>query len=234
MTGATTIEEVSPPAAQVASQGRRVDLTARSTLRGIGDLAASVGLRRVTTSTEEFTARDGSPIRRAAATAVIRNPWARTLTGADLGQTHERIAPVLAKILTDRLLDALGPVEQITAFGKAAVTGVDGEIEHASALIHTAYFGNIMREALEGTSILCFADGIAEPGSAIRVPMWHKTAASTRDYYQTIEVALADAPHREEIAVIAVAATGPRAFARIGDRSTDHPVTTDILKGIEL
>lgn len=232
MTIATATAPV--PATRPVPAAGVVDLTSRSTLREIGDLAASVGLRRATTLVEELPASDGTPIRRAAAIAVIRNPWAGIATGADLGRAHEHVAPVLAKILTDRLIDALGPVEQIMAFGKAAVAGVDGEIEHASALIHTAYFGNVVREALDGTSILCFADGIGEPGSTIRVPMWHKTAASTRDYYQTIEVTLSDGPHRDELAVIAAASTGPRPFARIGDRSTDHPVTTDILKGITL
>lgn len=232
MTIATATAPV--PATGPVPAARVVDLTSRSTLREIGDLAASVGLRRATTLVEELPASDGTPIRRAAAIAVIRNPWAGTATGAGLGRAHQHVAPVLAKILTDRLIDALGPVEQIMAFGKAAVAGVDGEIEHASALIHTAYFGNVVREALDGTSILCFADGIGEPGSTIRVPMWHKTAASTRDYYQTIEVTLSDGPHRDELAVIAAASTGPRPFARIGDRSTDHPVTTDILKGITL
>lgn len=211
-----------------------VDLTTRSTLHGIHDLAAAIGLRRLTTTTDEGTGRDGAVIRRAAALAVIRNPWAGTATGAPLGTAHERTAPILAKILTDRLHVALGGPDEIQAFGKAAVVGSHGEIEHASALIHTAYFGNIMREALEGTSILCFADGASTPGDAIRVPLWHKTAAATRDFYQTIEVPLIDAPHADELVVIAAASCGPRPYARIGDRSTDRPVTSEILKGMQL
>lgn len=219
---------------QTAPAGLVVDLSTRSTLSGIGDLAAAIGLRRLVTTTEAIPREGEDPILRAAAVAVIANPWIGKGTDADLSAASRRTAPLLAKLLTDRLLHMLGGAERILAFGKAALVGTRGEIEHASALIHTPYFGNLMREALDGTSILCFADGTAEPGSSIRVPMWHKTAASTRDYYQTLEVALPDAPHRDEIAVVAAASTGPRPYPRIGDRSTDRHVTSDILKGIEL
>ncbi len=89
-----------------------------------------------------------------------------------------------------------------------------------------------MRELLEGTSVLCFADGRAAASASIRVPMWHKTHATSRDHYQSIDVRLPDAPQPDEICVIAAAANGPRPFARIGDRRTDGTVTTDILKGL--
>jgi hypothetical protein len=165
---------------------------------------------------------------------VIRNPWLGTGTDADLQPETRRIAPLLAKLLTDRLLDALGGAAAVEAFGKAALVGTGGELEHAGALVHTPYFGNLVREALGGTSIICFVDGRAEAGELLRVPMWHKTAAATRSHYQTVEVNLADAPHPDEIAIIAAASTGPRPFARIGDRTTDQPVTSEILKEIEL
>ena len=217
-----------------AHAARTHDLSARSTLRDYADIARAAGLRRIVTHVEEIP-REGAPaILRAAATAVIRNPWLGTGTGEDLAPEAARVAPLLAKLLTDRLLDALGGAERIEAFGKAAFVGTAGEYEHAGALIHTPYFGNLTREALEGTSILCFVDGMAEPGELVRVPVWHKTAASTRDYYQTVETHLADAPHAGEIAVIAAAATGPRPFARIGDRTTDPHVTSEILKEITL
>ncbi|MFT4232663.1 MAG: amino acid synthesis family protein [Leucobacter sp.] len=214
--------------------GATVDLSARSTLADYGDIAAAAGLRRVFTQVEEIPRESGIPIMRATATAVIRNPWLGTGTGTDLQPETRRVAPLLAKLLTDRLLDALGGAERVEAFGKAALVGIAGELEHAGALVHTPYFGNLVREALEGTSIICFVDGRAEAGELLRVPMWHKTAAATRSHYQTIEVNLADAPHPGEIAVIAAASTGPRPFARIGDRTTDRPVTSDILKEIAL
>ncbi|WP_457971741.1 amino acid synthesis family protein [Arthrobacter sp. D1-17] len=108
----------------------------------------------------------------------------------------ERIAPVLAKVLTDRLTAALGGADEIEAFGKSAVVGLNGEVEHAAALIHTPYCGNLVREFLEGTSILSFSDDRAEPGTSIAVPMWHKEAASTRSHYQTLTLSLSERPIR--------------------------------------
>ncbi|MFV0435712.1 MAG: amino acid synthesis family protein [Leucobacter sp.] len=217
-----------------ADNPRTVDLSTRSTLADYGDIAAAIGLRKVFTQVEEIP-REGTPaIRKASATAVIRNPWLGTGTDEDLAPEAERIAPLLAKLISDRLLDELGGADAIEAFGKAALVGTQGELEHAGALIHTPFFGNLLREALGGTSIICFVDGQADAGQLLRVPMWHKTAAATRTHYQTTEVNLADAPHADEIAVIAAASTGPRPFARIGDRTTDRPVSSDIYKEIAL
>ncbi|MCI1255629.1 MAG: amino acid synthesis family protein [Corynebacterium provencense] len=204
------------------------------------ELGASLGIRRVTLVHEEVYGEAGSvldtPVHKAAAIAVVKNPWiidgTTTGTDADLDPATRKIAPVIAKLLADRLLAALGGAGNIEAFGKAALVGTDGELEHAGALIHTPYFGNLIREMLEGTSIICFTDGRVEPGTDVHVPMWHKTHAANRDHYQTIDVPLADAPHADEICVIAAASTGPRPFPRIGDRTTDIPVTTDILKGL--
>lgn len=200
------------------------------------DLARRVGVRKITVLTEELL-RDGqgslpASVKRAAAAAVIRNPWAGSPVTNDLAAETERIAPVLAKVLTDRLTAALGGAGEIEAFGKSAVVGLNGEVEHAAALIHTPFFGNLVREFLEGSSILCFSDDRAEPGTSIAVPMWHKEAASTRSHYQTLTLSLSDAPHPDEIVVIAAASTGSRPHPRIGDRTTDRPVTAEILEGI--
>lgn len=211
-----------------------VDLSATSTLSDYAEIADAIGLRKVSTQSEEIPRAERGSIRRATATAIIRNPWTGTGNETDLGPETLRIAPLVAKLLIDRLLDVLGGADRVEAFGKAALVGTGGELEHAGALIHTPYFGNLVREALEGTSIICFVDGRADAGELLRVPMWHKTAAATRSHYQSIEVNLADAPHRDEIAVIAAASTGPRPFARIGDRTTDRPVTSEILKEIAL
>lgn len=199
-------------------------------------LGVRCGLRRIFTLTEELRSEDGveleRPVRQAACVAVLKNPWVGQGVESDLAPFAAQAAPVLAKLMADRLIETLGGVERIEAFGKAALVGSSGELEHAGALIHTPYFGNIVRELLGGTSVLCFADGRGEPGSSIRVPMWHKTHATSRMHYQTIDVHLPDAPHADEICVIAAASDGPRPFHRIGDRTTDPQVSTDILKGL--
>ncbi|MBS3178319.1 MULTISPECIES: amino acid synthesis family protein [unclassified Pseudoclavibacter] len=198
--------------------------------------AVALGVRKIFTAYEDVISDGGvdapTAIRQASAVAVVRNPWIGQGKLADLTEATAEVAPVVAKLLSDRLLAALGGAGKVEAFGKAAVVGLEGEIEHAGALIHTPYFGNLLREFLEGTSIICFSDTRADAGGDLRVPLWHKTAAATRSHYQSLDVHLADAPHRDEIAVIAVASSGPRPHPRIGDRTTDVPVTSDILKGI--
>jgi Amino acid synthesis len=194
------------------------------------------GLRKIVVSCEEVLRENGLepalPALRAVAAAVIVNPWQGTGPDVDLGPTVEAIAPGLAKALTDRLAEALGGVEAIEAFGKAAIVGTAGEIEHGGALIHTPYFGNLMRDFLQGESIICFADTRADAGETLVVPMWHKTHAATRSHYQTISVRVPDAPRAGEIVVIAAASTGPRPHARIGDRATDPAVSAANLEDL--
>ncbi|WP_240982246.1 amino acid synthesis family protein [Streptomyces sp. S3(2020)] len=193
-----------------------------------------IGLRKLVLYRDVVLTEAGEtpaqPARRASVAAVIRNPWAGTGPAADLSRQQERIAPVLARLLTDRLSASLGGVGEIQAFGKAAIVGTAGEIEHAGALIHTPYFGNLVREYLQGESIICFADARAEAGETLVVPLWHKTHASTRSHYQTISARVCDAPRADEIVVIAAASTGPRPHPRIGDRMTDPVVTTESLE----
>jgi hypothetical protein len=182
-------------------------------------------IRRIVTLVEEISAEPGAgpnePVRRAAAAAVIQNPWAGRGRVDDLTAEVERIAPAIAVALTDRLAEALGGADEIEAFGKAAIVGTDGEIEHGAALIHTPWFGDVVRQALDGTSIIVFSDTRGSAGTALVVPVWHKTAAATRSHYQTVEIRIADAPRPGEIVLVCAAATGGRPQARIGDRTTD-------------
>ncbi|MFE9445395.1 amino acid synthesis family protein [Streptomyces sp. NPDC006602] len=194
----------------------------------------SIGLRKLVVYRDVVLTEAGEapaqPARRASVAAVIRNPWVGTGPSADLSGEQARVGPVLAKLLTDRLIASLGDVDEIESFGKAAIVGTAGEIEHAGALIHTPYFGNLVREFLQGESIICFADTRAEAGETLVVPLWHKTRASTRNHYQTISARVSDAPRADEIVVIAAASTGPRPHPRIGDRMTDPIVTTESLE----
>jgi hypothetical protein len=191
-------------------------------------------VRKVVLVREQVVRENGRPparpVLRAAAAAVISNPWVGTDSTRDLSAEIEDIAPALAKLLTDRLIDALGSASSIEAFGKAAIVGTAGEIEHAGALIHTPYFGNLMRDFLDGESIICFADTRADAGQSLVVPMWNKTQAATRSHYQTIAITVSDSPHANEIVVIAAASTGPRPHPRIGDRTTDPAVNADVLE----
>lgn len=188
----------------------------------------SARIRRISTVVEELVSELGSPVatpvRRAAVAAVIANPWAGRGVLETLDDEVVGVAPAVAHQVTSRLIDALGGVGRVRAFGKAAIVGTGGEIEHAAALIHTPYFGNLLRELTEGESIIVFSDDRADAGASLTVPMWHKMEAATRSHYQTIAVRVADAPRADEIVVVAAGSTGGRPNARIGDRSTDPVV----------
>lgn len=185
-------------------------------------------IRKICTVVEDLVSELGSPVttpvRRAAVAAVIANPWAGRGVVAALEEEVVDIAPAVAHQLTSRLIDALGGVDRVEAFGKAAIVGVSGEIEHAGALIHTPYFGNLLRELTEGESIIVFSDDRADAGASLTVPMWHKVHAATRSHYQTIAVRVPDAPRANEIVLVAAGSTGGRPNARIGDRSSDPEV----------
>jgi hypothetical protein len=198
---------------------------------------ASCGIRKVVTVVDEVLLELGrpvaTPVRRVAAAAVVRNPWAGRGFVADLQPEVEELAPELAQILTGRLIDTLGGVDRVEAFGKAAVVGLNGEIEHGGALIHTPYFGNVLRELTEGTSIIVFSDDRLPAGEPLTVPLWHKTAAATRSHYQTVQIRIPDGPRPDELVVIAAASSGPRPNARIGDRRTDPSVRLADLQNLE-
>ncbi|WP_149830809.1 amino acid synthesis family protein [Streptomyces tailanensis] len=188
----------------------------------------NVRVRRICTVVEDMVTELGRPVahpvRRVAVAAVIANPWSGRGVVADLNDEVVGVAPVVAHELTARLVDALGGADRIEAFGKAAIVGLGGETEHAGALIHTPYFGNLFREITDGTSVIVFSDERAEAGASLTVPMWHKVNATTRSHYQTITVRVPDAPRADEIVVIAAGSSGGRPNARIGDRSSDPQV----------
>ncbi|MDH6436990.1 hypothetical protein M2158_005531 [Streptomyces sp. SAI-144] len=194
-------------------------------------------VRKVVTVVEEVLLELGrpvaTPVRRVAVAAVLRNPWAGRGFVADLQPAVEEVAPELAQLLTGKLIDALGGADRVEAFGKAAVVGLDGEIEHGGALIHTPYFGNVLRELTGGTSIIVFSDDRLPAGEPLTVPLWHKTAAATRSHYQTVQIRVPDAPRPDELVVVAAAASGPRPNARIGDRRTDPAVRLLDLEKLE-
>ena len=183
-------------------------------------------IRKLVSVVEELSAEPGAgpnePVRRAAAAAVIANPWAglrpRRRPRRPRSSGSRRSWPSPSPTASPRCSAAPRPIE---AFGKAAIVGTDGEIEHGAALIHTPWFGDVVRQALDGTSIIVFSDTRGPAGTALVVPVWHKTAAATRSHYQTVEIRIADAPRPGEIVLVCAAATGGRPQARIGDRTTD-------------
>jgi len=100
------------------------------------------------------------------------------------------------------------------------VVGADGEIEHASAIIHTLRFGNHYREAVKAKSYLSLPTSAA-PAASIQIPMMHKDDEGLRSHYITLEMQIEDAPRADEIVVVLGCADGGRLHPRIGNRYID-------------
>lgn len=162
-----------------------------------------------------------SPLKLFTALAVIANPWAGRGFVEDLRPEIHAGAPILGELLTRMILDAVGSGEAVEAYGKAAVVGLDGEIEHASALIHTLRFGNHYRTAVGAKSYLAFSNTRGPANAPIFIPLMDKNDEGRRSHYLTIQTAVPDAPAAGEIVVALGASIGGRPHHRIGDRYQD-------------
>jgi hypothetical protein len=182
------------------------------------------GLRKISTFVEETFVEGGKtaerPVRFVVVAAVLRNPWAGKGFVENLRPEIFRIAPVLGTELTKRLV-AVMPAERVEAYGKAAAVGTNGEIEHASALIHTLRFGNIFREAVHGTAYLSFTNTRNAPGALLSLPMIHKSETGKRSHFLTAQFQIPDAPAADELLVAIGAADNSRAHPRLADRFQD-------------
>ena len=161
------------------------------------------------------------PVLLVSVAAVIENPWAGKGFVEDLKPEILDLAPQLGDLLVPELTKEIGSGEKILAYGKAAMVGLNGEIEHASAFIHTLRFGNKFRDAVGGTSYLSFTNTRGPAGAKISIPMMHKTDAGLRPFYLTHEFTIHDAPSEDEIVVAIGGAPTGRAHARTGDRYQD-------------
>ena len=163
------------------------------------------------------------PLRMVASAAVIKNPWYSENFIENLQPEISSHAKTLGDCLVPRVVALAGGAEKIEAFGKAAIVGIDGEIEHAAGLIHTLYFGNAFRTATQGDSFLLFTNTRTGPGGNITIPMKHKSneQGGSRAHYLTLEFSISDAPASNEIIVALAASTGGRVHHRIGNRAND-------------
>jgi hypothetical protein len=155
------------------------------------------------------------PTRRAVAMAVIANPFA--------GRYEENLDALIAigeelgQLLGDKCVQALGIAPAAAqSYGKAAIVGEAGELEHAAAILHPK-LGAPLRKAVEkGAALVPSSKKLGGVGTAIDVPLGHKDAAFVRSHFDAIEARVSDAPRANEIVVaVAVTASG-RPLARIG------------------
>jgi hypothetical protein len=172
-------------------------------------------LRKTFVAVEEILTEQGRsagpPLVKAAAAAVIRNPFAKRF-GDDLAELMAWGKP-LAELIGEKAARALGAPPQ--SFGKGCIVGTEGSPEHGVALITTA-FGDAFRGLVGGKAWVPSNVKRGALGAAIDIPLAHKDALYVRDNYDTVEVTVPDAPFPDEIVVICVMANRGRMNARLG------------------
>ncbi|RPH61560.1 MAG: amino acid synthesis family protein [Burkholderiales bacterium] len=155
------------------------------------------------------------PTRRALAIAVIANPYA----GRYAEQLDELIAigEELGGLLGTRCVEALGIApDQAESYGKAAIVGERGELEHAAAILHPKLGAPLRKAVGKGAALVPSAKKTGGPGTAIDVPLGHKDAAFVRSHFDAIEARVPDAPRAGEIVVAVAVTDSGRPLARIG------------------
>ncbi len=155
------------------------------------------------------------PTRRAAALAVIENPFAGRYV-ADLTALAD-IGEDLGALLAQRAVAALGIAgTAVQSYGKAAAVGEDGELEHAAAILHPK-LGAPVRQALgKGAALIPSSKKRGGPGVTLDIPLGHKDAAFVRSHFDGMEVRIADAPRAGEIVVAVAVTDSGRPLPRVG------------------
>jgi len=190
----------------------------------------SLRIRKIVTIVEEVFEEAGRevlpPARRAACLAVIGNPYAGAYQD-DLAVLIEA-GSELGAMLAGRALSALGGA--VESYGKAAIVGEEGELEHAAALLHPT-FGAPMRKVIGGgKALIPSAKKRAGVGAAIDVPLGHKDAAFVRSHFDAMEVRIADAPRADEIVVVAALTDSGRPLPRVGGLAVGDILGVDGLR----
>ncbi len=187
-------------------------------------------IRKIIVQTDEVRVEMGRdvqpPVRKALAMAVIENPCA----GRYVENLDELIAigEELGGLLGARCVQALG-IEpgQAQSYGKAAIVGEAGELEHAAAILHPK-LGAPLRNAVEkGAALVPSSKKMGGLGTAIDVPLGHKDAAYVRSHFDAMEARVADAPRANEIVVAVVVTDSGRPLPRVGG------LTASEIKGVD-
>ena len=170
---------------------------------------------QVTETRREAGRAVSPPTRTVVAAAVVSNPFAGRYV-EDLGEL-EAIGAEVAALLAERAVAALGALgtnASVTAYGKGAIVGLDGELEHAAAILHPR-FGAPVRAAIGGgAAIIPSTKKVAGPGSALTMPITNKDDIWSFDEMDAAEITIPDAPRPDEVVVCIVLATGGRPHAR--------------------
>lgn len=179
-------------------------------------------IRKIVVQVDEVRAELGRevspPTRRAVAMAVIANPFAGRYQ-EDLTELMD-IGEELGGMLGERCVQALGiRPAQAESYGKAAIVGEAGELEHAAAILHPKLGAPLRRAVDKGAALVPSAKKMGTLGTAIDVPLGHKDAAYVRSHFDAIEARVSDAPRPAEIVVAVAVTDSGRPLARVGGLS---------------
>lgn len=176
-------------------------------------------IRKLVTFVDETMSEQGREvnpsIRRAAAVAVIANPFAGKCQD-DLSLLID-IGEELGGLLAERAVAALGiPGEKAESYGKAAAVGENGELEHAAAILHPKLGAPVRKVLGKGAALIPSSKKRGGLGVVLDIPLGHKDAAYVRSHFDGMEVRVNDAPRANEIMVAVAVTTGGRPFPRVG------------------
>ena len=155
------------------------------------------------------------PVRKALAMAVIDNPYA----GRYSENLDELVAigEELGGLLGERCVQALGiRPEAAQSYGKAAIVGENGELEHAAAILHPKLGAPLRKAVSKGAALVPSSKKRGGPGTAIDVPLGHKDAAYVRSHFDAMEARVSDAPRANELVVAVVVTDSGRPLPRVG------------------
>jgi hypothetical protein len=187
-------------------------------------------IRKLATFVEETREEGGRavepPTRRAAAVAVIENPFAGRYV-EDLSELMD-IGEELGALLAEKAVAALGiPGERVESYGKAAAVGENGELEHAAAILHPKLGAPVRKALSKGAALIPSSKKRGGPGVALDIPLGHKDAAFVRSHFDGMEVRLNDAPRAGEIMVAVAVTDSGRPHPRVGG------LTKQEIKGVD-
>jgi hypothetical protein len=190
-------------------------------------------IRKIIVQVDEVLQEAGQavnpPTRRALAMAVIANPYAGKFS--DNLDILMDIGEELGGLLGERCVKALGiKPEEAQSYGKAAIVGEAGELEHAAAILHPKLGAPLRIAVSKGAALVPSAKKQGTLGTAIDVPLGHKDAAFVRSHFDAMEARVSDAPRANEIVVAVVVTDSGRPLPRTGGLQVQEIVGQDGLR----